>query len=183
MNKTLEEKYNMLVSEIPKTRIMGDVIGSTYGLDDKEFEQIVKEIERDGLFEYSEWGIGGIYFFKGLTYKGESFLQHSDKKEYSKIEKTEINYGNTINISGDNHGIAISGDENIILNSEFEKKFSNLISSIKNSNIKNKDILITELVENKKDKNNLQLSLSTLLARGAEVGSIMGAIAGVISLL
>ena len=125
MNKTLEEKYNMLVSEIPKTRIMGDVIGSTYGLDDKEFEQIVKEIERDGLFEYSEWGIGGIYFFKGLTYKGESFLQHSDKKEYSKIEKTEINYGNTINISGDNHGIAISGDENIILNSEFEKKFSN----------------------------------------------------------
>lgn len=174
------DKYNMLVQEIANSKDK-DIYPKTFGLDYQEFKAIVDEIENDGLFNKGHWVFGGSYIFMGLTFKGRSFLESDDKKEYHKIEKTEITYHHNVNIGGNNHGNIITGNNNTVL-SEFDKKFDNLIQAINNSNLQNKELMIQELKNSKNDEVSLKKSLGAVLTKGAEISSIFSAAIELLSL-
>jgi len=174
------DKYNMLVKEIANSK-SEYIYPKTFGLDFKEFKAIIDEIEDDGLFEKGFWALGRFYIFNNLTFKGRSFLENNDKKEYHKIEKTEVNYHNNISVSGNNHGNIITGNNNTIV-SEFDKKFNELIQVINNSNLQSKDIIIQDLKNNKNDEKLLKKSLGTVLTKGAEFSSIISAVSALLSL-
>ena len=180
--KTVNEKYNELVYKIPQERNTA-IEAENYNLDYDEFKRIVEAIERDGLFKEGMWCLSGHYHFRGLTFEGQNFIENNDKKEYSKIEKTEINYNHQINIGRDNHGIVVSGDKNKIYNSKFEKEFIELIDALKKSELTDKQHIINELTLVKDNKTNLQTKLGHLLTRGAEVGSITSMIVALLSSL
>ncbi|MDX9743451.1 MAG: hypothetical protein RBT59_06500 [Arcobacteraceae bacterium] len=172
------DKYNMLVKELPKFK---DKCANPqdFGLSDDEFKNIIGEIERDGLFKKGYFSIDNYsYGFMGLTFKGESFLENNYKKEY---HKTEINYNHNVTVGGDNHGNIITGNDNTIV-SKFEKKFDALIQAINNSNIQDKEIIIQELQNNKNDDKSFKKSLGSVLTKGAEFGSIVSAVSALLSL-
>ena len=89
----------------------------------------------------------------------------------------------TVTIHGDNRGNMQVGNDNIMNNSEFNQKFTQLIQEIENSSVGNKSQLIQELNEKKEDKTALQSSLGTLLTRGAEVATVIPAIGALLSML
>ena len=89
------DKYNILVKEIANSKNK-DIYPKTFGMDYQEFKAIIDEIEKDGLFEKGYRLLDGSYIFTGLTFKGRNFIENNDKKEYHKIEKTEINYHHNI---------------------------------------------------------------------------------------
>lgn len=170
----------MLVKEISSSKDK-NIYPKTFGMDYQEFKAIVDEIEKDGLFEKGYRLLDGSYIFTGLTFKGRSFIENNDKKEYHKIEKTEINYHHNVNVGGNNHGNIITGDNNII-NSEFDKKFNELISAINNSNIQDKQLIIEELNNNKNDEISFKKSLGTVITKGAEFASIVSTAVTLLSL-
>jgi hypothetical protein len=174
------DKYNMLVKEIANSKDK-NIYPKTFGMDYQEFKAIIDEIERDSLFKKGIFFMDNlIYVFRGLTFKGQSFLENNDKKEYHKIEKTEINYHHNISVGGDNNGNIISGNNNII-NSEFDKKFHELITAINNSNIQDKQLILEELNNNKNDGISFKKSLGTVITKGAEVASIVSAAIALLS--
>lgn len=177
---TSNDKYNMLVLGISGSQ-KREIYPETYNLEYQEFKAIIDEIEYDGLFERGYWALGGFYIFTGLTFKGRSFLENNDRKEYHKIEKTEVNYNNSINIGGNNSGNIITGNNNTI-NSEFDKRFLELLNAISKSNLQDKENIINELNIKKSDEVALKQFLGNLLTRGAEVSSIVSAIGSLISL-
>lgn len=175
----MNEKYNSLLKEIGE--IKGDCTkASVFNLNYDEYKSIVDELEYDGLINKGEWCLSGGYHPMGLTFKGRSFIENDDKKEYYKIEKTEVN--NSVKIEN-NHGIAVAGNNNTINNSEFTQKFTQLTKEIQNSNIENKNKIIQELNEYKEDKVALQSYLGTLLTRGAEIATIVPAIGTLLGIL
>ncbi len=174
------DKYNMLVREIANSK-SENIYPKTFGLDFQEFKAIINEIENDGLFEKGWWALGGFYIFNTLTFKGRSFLENNDKKEYHKIEKTEINYHHSVNVGGDNHGNIIAGNNNTIV-SEFDNKFNELIQAINSSNIQDKEIIIQDLQNNKNDEKSFKKSLGIVLTKGAEISSIVSAVSALLSL-
>jgi len=96
-----------------------------------------------------------------------------------------ITYNNTVNIHGNNQGIAVSGNENHskIKYTEFNKKFIELLDEVKASNISDKYKIIEDLESNKEDNIELQSYLGTLLTRGAEVTTLTPVIASLLGLL
>jgi hypothetical protein len=174
------DKYNMLVCAIANSKDK-NIYPKTFGFEYLEFKSIIDEIERDGLFEKGWWALGGFYIFNNLTFKGRSFLENNDKKEYHKIEKTEINYHHNISVGGNNNGNIISGNNNTVL-SAFDKKFDELIQAINNSNFQSKELIIQELKNNKNDEVSLKKSLGTVLTKGAEFSSIVSAVSALLSL-
>lgn len=173
------DKYNMLVKEIANSKDK-NIYPKTFGMDYQEFKAIIDEIEKDGLFEKGRWALSGFYIFNSLTFKGRSFIENNDKKEYHKIEKTEINYHHNISVGGDNNGNIISG--NNIISSEFDKKFHELITAINNSNIQDKQLILEELNNNKNNEISFKKSLGTVITKGAEVASIVSAAIALLSL-
>ncbi|MFA6138800.1 MAG: hypothetical protein WC667_12025 [Sulfurimonas sp.] len=175
---SVNDKYNILVYEIAKSK-NDNIKPESFGLNKYEFKRIIDEIELDGLFKKGHWILGGGYIFTGLTFKGSNFLESSDKKQYSKIEKTEVNYNNHINV-GNNSGNIITGNNNTI-NSEFNQKLSDLINSIATSDIQDKEMILQELNKNKNNEALLKQYTMSLLGRGAEVASIISAIGAFLS--
>ena len=173
------DKYNMLVEKIANSKDK-DIYPKTFGMDYQEFKAIIDEIEKDGLFEKGYRLLDGSYIFTGLTFKGCSFIENNDKKEYPKIEKTEINYHHNISVGGNNNGNIITGNNNII-NSEFDKKFHELITAINNSNIQDKQLILEELNKNKNDEISFKKSLGVVITKGAEVASIVSAAIALLS--
>ena len=171
----------MLVTKIPEQS--GYPKANNFDMQYDEFYAIIKEIEEDGLFKKGQWGINREYCFMGLTFKGRSFIEHNDKKEYNKIEKTEVHYDNSIKIQigGDNRGNIIAGQDNNT-NLEFETKFNILVETIKNSELQDKENIVKELMKNKNDKHNLNSYLGKLLTRGAEVASIVSTIGDLLNI-
>ena len=104
-----------------------------------------------------------------------------DKKQYSKIEKTEIIYNNNLHIYGDNYGNAVSGNGNTI-QSALDQKLMELIEVINNSQLSDKEQIIAELQHSKKDKISIQQTLGKLLTRGAEISGIASMIREVLTL-
>lgn len=174
------DKYNMLVKEIANSKDK-NIYPKTFEMDFQEFKAIIDEIEKDGLFEKGWWALAGFYIFNSLTFKGRSFIENNDKKEYHKIEKTEINYHHNISVGGDNNGNIITGNNNII-NSEFDKRFHELITAINNSNIQDKQLILEELNNNKNNEISFKKSLGTVITKGAEVASIVSAAIALLSL-
>ena len=161
------DKYNMLVCEIANSKDK-NIYPKNFGLDNQEFKAIINEIENDGLFEKGWWALDGFYIFNTLTFKGRNFLENNDKKEYHKIEKTEITYNHSVNVGGNNHGNIITGNSNSIV-SEFDKKFDELIQAINSSNLQSKESIMQELKNNKNDELSLKSYLISLLQKGVEV--------------
>ena len=91
------------------------------------------------------------------------------------------NLGNTQ--VGKNHGIAISGNNNTVINSEFEEKFTQLVQNIQQTNLKDKSQIINQLNEYKNDNVNLQGYLGQILTRGAEVATLVPAIVTLLGLI
>ena len=89
----------------------------------------------------------------------------------------------TVTIHGDNRGNMQIGNDNTMNTSEFNQKFTQLIQEIESSSIGNKTQIIQELNEKKEDKTALQLSLGTLLTRGAEVATLAPAIGTLLGML
>ncbi|MFA6740378.1 MAG: hypothetical protein WCR78_02700 [Arcobacteraceae bacterium] len=174
------DKYNMLVKEISSSKDK-NIYPKTFGMNYQEFKSIIDEIEKDGLFEKGWWALAGFYIFNSLTFNGRSFIENNDKKEYLKIEKTEINHHHNISIGGDNNGNIITGNNNII-NSEFDRKFYELINAINNSNIQDKQLLIEELKVNKNDEISLKKTLGMIITKGSEITSIVSAVVTLLSL-
>ena len=172
-------KYNMLVKEIANSKDK-NIYPKTFRMDNQEFKAIIDEIEKDGLFEKGWWAFAGFYIFNSLTFKGRNFIENNDKKEYHKIEKTEITYHHNISVGGDNNGNIITGNNNII-NSEFDKKFHKLIIAINNSNIQDKQLILEELNNNKNNEISFKKSLGTVITKGAEVASIVSAAIALLS--
>jgi len=165
---SMDEKYNQLIfamSQLKETFVKAE----KFNLDYEEFENIVKELEYDGLIKKGEWCIGGEYFFNGLTFKGRSFLENQDKKQYGKIEKTEINNHYNVHVGENNYGNIIAGSNNVV-NSEFNQKFNDLVDAIDKSNMDNKDIVITELKNKKSNFKGLQDYLLGILSKGTDKG-------------
>ncbi|DAB27522.1 MAG TPA: hypothetical protein CFH78_07285 [Sulfurimonas sp. UBA10385] len=133
------------------------------------------------MFEKGWWGLGKFYIFNSLTFKGRSFLENNDKKEYPKIEKTEVIYHNNISVGGNNHGSIITGNNNTVI-SEFDTKFNNLLQAINSSNVQDKELIIQELNNNKSNEVSLKKYLGTVLTKGAEFGSIVSAVSALLSL-
>ena len=172
---TVNDKYNKLVHEIGHMKEGTTVEPKNFGSDPSEFKDIIKEIESDGLFKKGYDNISNYeYIFSGLTFKGHSFIEVNDKKEYIKMEKTEINHTTNISIGRDNIGNIVTGDENTVT-SEYELKFNSLIEAINNSSINDKDSVIKDLQSYKDDKKSMQSFLGNLLTRGAEITSIAAA--------
>ena len=166
---SMNKKYNLVIYNIESVDKF-PIEASDFNLENKEFEGIIKQLEYDGLIERGEWALSPEgYIFHGLTFDGRNFIENNDSKEYYKIEKTEIN--NSLNIHT-NHGIAVAGNNNVINNTEFNQKFTQLIQEIESSSIENKNIIIQELNERREDKVALQSYLGTLLTRTAEVATI-----------
>jgi len=96
-----------------------------------------------------------------------------------------ITYNNTVNIHGNNQGIAVSGNENQsnLESSEYNKIFIKLIEEVKNSNIKDKHEIVENLESQKEDKIKLQSYLGTLLTRGAEITTLTPVIVSLLGLL
>jgi len=161
-----DDKYNMLVNEISSSK-NSNITPKDFGLEFQEFKAIIDEIEYDGLFEKGFWVLGGSYAFIGLTFKGRSFLENSDKKQYHKIEKTEVNYNNSINVSGNNNGNIISGNNNTI-HSEFNKNFNALLDEINKSDLENKSLIIEELNACKDNPKTFKSYITSLLGVGVE---------------
>lgn len=167
------DKYNMLVKEISTSKSK-NIYPKNFGMTYQEFKAIIDEIEKDGLFEKGWWALGGFYIFNSLTFKGHNFIENNDRKEYHKIERKEINNYHNINVTGNNLGNIITGNNNII-NNEFDKKFNELITAINNSNIQDKQLLIQELNNNKNNEILFKKSLGTVISKGAEIASIISA--------
>jgi hypothetical protein len=176
---SMNEKYNLVINKIENINKF-PVEAIHFELNNKEFEEIIKQLEYDGLIEQGDWVLPKGYIFRGLTFQGRNFIEHNDSKEYHKIEKTEIY--NNLNI-GENHGTAVVGNNNIINNSEFNQKFTQLINEIKNSNIGDKSKIIQDLNENKENKDTLQKLLGTLLTRGTEVATIVSSVGVLLGVL
>ncbi|WP_148154677.1 hypothetical protein [Sulfurovum sp. NBC37-1] len=179
MMSSMNEKYNVVLHGLVNTE-NNCVNASIFNLEYDEYRSIVDELEYDDLINRGEWCLSGGYHFMGLTFRGRNFIENNDKKEYHKIEKTEIH--NNLSIET-NHGIAVAGNDNIINSSEFNQKFTQLMQGIQNSSIENKNQIINELNEHKDDKVALQSYLGTLLTRGAEVAAIVPAIGTLLGML
>jgi len=178
----INEKYNTMVYKFSKLKEGSKVEAKDFNLEYSEFRGLIDEIERDGLVNRGHRALSGEYIFMGLTFKGRSFVENNDKKEYAKMEKTEINYNTTINTGRDNTGNIIVGNNNMIT-SEYELKFNSLIEAISNSSINDKDSIIEKLQAHKEDKNTIQKILGNLLTRGAEVTSIAASAGALLGLL
>jgi len=174
------DKYNMLVNEIANSKDT-DIKPKNFGLEYQEFKSIIKEIEIDGLFEKGFWALGGFYIFTGLTFKGRSFIENNDKKQYHKIEKTEINYNNSVTVGGNNSGNIIAGNNNSI-QSEFNQKFNDLVETISKSNVQDKELIISELKSKKDDEIVLKKYLTSLLSRASELITVVPFIGKLLSL-
>jgi len=94
-----------------------------------------------------------------------------------------ITYNHTVNVHGDNQGIASVGDNNINNNSEFNQKFSQLIQEIQRTDIKNGKQIVQDLNERKEDKEALQSYLGTLLTKGSEVATLVSTIGALLGML
>lgn len=94
-----------------------------------------------------------------------------------------ITYNQNIHIGGNNNGMAISGNQNTIINSEFEKKFTQLIQTIRKTNIEDKNQIIQNLNENKNNKIELQKYLGILLSRSAEITTLAPVIGSLLGVL
>ena len=178
----INEKYNTLVYKFSKLKEGSKVETKDFKLEYSEFRGLIDEIELDGLVNRGQRALSGEYFFMGLTFKGRSFVENNDKKEYTKMEKTEINYNTNISVGRDNTGNIVIGDNNAFT-SEYELKFNSLIEAISNSSINDKDSIIEKLQAHKEDKNTIQKILGNLLTRGAEVTSIAASAGALLGLL
>ncbi|MDY0263777.1 MAG: hypothetical protein RBR12_01200 [Sulfurospirillum cavolei] len=177
----IEEKYNEIMDFLGKQKITSHIYPKDFNLAHHEFESLINEMEKDGHLNKGHWVLDGFYIFMGLTFKGTSFLQNNDKKQYSKIEKTEIIYNNNLHIHGDNYGNAVNGNGNTI-QSPLEQKLIELIEAISKSQLSDKEQIIAELQYSKKDKVSIQQTLGKLLTRGAEISGIVSMITAVLSL-
>lgn len=180
--KSIEDQYNELIYSLAKLKEGSDIEPKNFNLTYSDFKSLLSEVERDGLINSGHWLLSGGYIFMGLTFRGKSFVQNQDKKQYSKIEKTEINYHNTVHIGRDNNGQVAIGDNNSF-SSELDNKFMDLVQSIHASQLADKDAIIEELKSVKSNKVALQSSLGHLLTRGAEVSSLVSMITGLLPLL
>jgi len=177
---SMDEKYNQLIFAMSQSRETL-VKAEKFNLNYEEFENIVKELEYDGLIKRGEWCIGGEYSFNGLTFRGRSFLENNDKKQYKKIDKTEINYNHNVHVGGHNQGNIITGSNNVV-NSEFNQKFNNLVDAIDKSNMENKDIIINELNNKKSNFKLLKEYVLGILSKGVDkgvsssIGDILGSL-------
>ena len=165
------DKYNMLVNEISSSK-NSNIKPKDFGLEVQEFKAIIDEIEYDGLFEKGFWALGGFYIFTGLTFKGRNFLENSDKKEYHKIEKTEVNYTHNISVAGNNNGNIVSGNNNTI-HSAFNKNFNALLDEISKSDLENKHLIIEKLNACKDNPKTLKSYITSLLGIGVEASISM----------
>lgn len=175
MMNSIEEQYNKIVYYLANLQEGIDIEPKIFNLTYSDFKSLLSEMERDGLINSGHWLLSGGYIFMGMTFRGKSFVQNQDKKQYAKIEKTETNYHNTVNIGGNNNGQVAIGDNNSF-SSEFDNKFLRLLQGIHTSQLSDKDAIIEELKNVKSDKVALQSSLGHLLTRGAEVSSLVSMI-------
>lgn len=173
--------YNKIVYVVGQKKEGTTVKKEEFDLEQNGFKSIIDKIENDGLFQKGVWLLAGGYIFMGLTYDGRIFIENDDKKEYYKIEKTEINYHHNVNVGGNNHGNIITGNHNTIV-SEFDKRFDELIHTINSSNLQSKEIIIQDLENNKNNGILLKKSLGAVLTKGAEFGSIVSAVSALLSL-
>jgi len=178
---SINKKYNELVYKIGQLKEGITVNPKSFSLEYNEFKSIVDEIESDNLFNKGHWVLSGKYVFMGLTFQGRNFIENSDKKEYSKIERIEVANHTHINVGHDNIGNIVVGNNNTII-SEFNQKFDDLVKSIKASNLQDKEVILKELNTYKNDETALKKFMGTLLSRGAEVASITSAIGALLSL-
>ena len=178
---TSSDKYNKLVYEVGQLKSGENINPKDFGLNYDEFKSIIDEVERDNLFNDGHWLLSGGYIFMGLTFKGRSFIESNDGKQYSKIERVEVSNHTHINVGRDNTGNIVVGSNNEV-KSEFNQKFDELVHSVKESNIEDKENILKELNANKNDETALKQIMGNLLSRGAEVASITSAIGALLSL-
>lgn len=176
------DKYNKLVYEIGQLKSGANVNPQDFDLDYGEFKSIIDEVERDNLFNNGHWLLNGGYIFMGLTFRGRSFIESNDGKQYSKIERVEVSNHTHINIGHDNTGNIIVGSNNHV-KSAYDIKFQELIDIIYKSTLHDKNTVIETLEKHKNDKEATKNILVSLLSRGAEIASITSAIGTLIGLL
>lgn len=177
----IEEQYNTLIHSLAKLK-NSIIEPHEFNLTASDFKSLIDEMEHNGLINAGKWLFGSQYSFRGLTFQGTSFIQNQDKKQYSKIEKTEIYNHYNVNVGGDNNGQIAIGNNNSF-SSEFDKRFMDLIENIQQSQLDDKDNIIEHLQNLRSDKAGLQNYLGILLTRGAEVSSIFGTITSLLPLL
>jgi len=96
-----------------------------------------------------------------------------------------ITYNNTVNIHGDNKGIAVSGNKNnsTMEDTEFSKNFTQLINLVQELDISDKKQVLQSLNDKKDNKIELQTYLGTLLTRGAEVTTLVPVVGALLGLI
>ena len=128
---------------------------------------IQRKMSNGGIETYQV--IDPVYYEKSHGIAAHYQIKH---KKLGLPEAKKAVQNITVTIHGDNRGNMQVGNDNIMNNSEFNQKFTQLIQEIENSSIGNKLQLIQELNEKKEDKTALQVFLGSLLTRGAEVATL-----------
>lgn len=177
--KSIEDKYLEVVKHLAQLSKNDSIDYKQFDFPNDELREILKALEKDGLINHVKVYFGGELDFCGLTYEGKIFAQNGYRKQEKHMNVVN-NYH--VNIGRDNNGQVAFG-ENINFSSEFDKKFIDLIENIQQSQLNDKDNIIEHLQNFKSDKAGLQTYLGTLLTRGAEVSSIIGAITSLLPLL
>ncbi|AFL67749.1 hypothetical protein [Sulfurospirillum barnesii] len=176
----IEAKYNEIMDFLGKQKAGSDIYPEEFELEYDEFKILIEKIENDGLIKKGSWYLTDkLYTFRGLTFDGRNFLQNNDKKQYSKIERTEVTYNNVLNIHGNNYGNAVNGNGNTI-QSPLDQKLLELIEAINKSHLSDKEQIILKLQHS--DKVGIQQTLGELLTRSSEVSSLVSMITGVLTL-
>ncbi len=177
---SVNDKYNKLVYEIEKLKNYSRIKAKNFSLENNEFQSIIDQIERDNLFNKGRLTLNEEYIFMGLTFQGQSFIENNDGKEYSKIERVEVENHTHINIGKNNNGNIVVGNDNSI-NSKFDQKFYDLLNAVKKSDLQDKENILEELNTHKNNEIALKQFMGTLLTRGEEVTSIIAAIGAITS--
>lgn len=93
--KSVEDQYNELIYSLSKLD-NSIVEPEEFNLTRSDFKILIDEMEENGLINKGTWFLSGGYHFKGLTFKGKSFIQNLN------IEVTEVNTDVVLNPNSHN---------------------------------------------------------------------------------
>jgi len=175
--KQLEEVKKSLNSFIPTSH--SDIINYEKMEQERQQREIMQSVERSHqdyqMMEYvKEENRKANRLHKNI----ETIAQEIKKKGVSQVSNTTyISYGDVKSSNITN----VVGNDNKV-NSEFNKKFNNLVEAINSSNIQDKELIIQELNNSKSDEKSFKKYLGTVLTKGAEFSSIVSAVSALLSL-
>ena len=111
----IEVKQNEIIDFLGKQKVHSEIYPNDFKIGYHEFKSHINKMEDMKYINKGRWfPSDNLYIFNGLTFDGQNSLQNNNKKQDSKIDKTEVIYNNVLNIHGNNNGNAVIGNNTVI---------------------------------------------------------------------